>query len=92
MEEFVRTGSRRRKKKKQAARTQFVRLVTGQMRNARPGLLRRCAEQLEDLVQLIVGVPNARERRHAGDHLDENAANAPHVQRRGVVGAAEQNV
>lgn len=63
-------------------RTQFVRFVTGQMRDARPCLLGGRAEQLEDLVQLIVGVADAGKRWHAGDHLDEYAADAPHVQRR----------
>lgn len=72
--------------------TQFVRFVAGQMRHARPRLLCRCSEQLKNLVQLIVRIPDARKRRHAGDHLDEYATNAPHVQRRRVVGAAEQNV
>lgn len=62
------------------------------MRDARPRLLGGRAQQLEDLVQLVVRVADAGERRHAGDHLDEYAADAPHVQRRRVVGAAEQNV
>lgn len=62
------------------------------MRYALPRLLRGRAEDFENLVQLVVRVPDARERRHAGDHFDEYAPDAPHVQRGRVLGAAQQYV
>lgn len=42
----------------------------------------------EYLVQLVVGFPDAGEGGHSSDHLDEDAANAPHVEGGGVVGGA----
>lgn len=46
----------------------------------------------EYLVQLIVRFPNTGEGGHSGDHLDEDAADAPHVEWGGVVGGAQQDV
>lgn len=42
----------------------------------------------EYLVQLIVRFPDTGESGHSGDHLDEDAADAPHVEWGGVVGGA----
>lgn len=47
---------------------------------------------LKDFVQLIVGVPDAGKYGHASDHLHEDAAHPPHVQRGGVLRAAEEDV
>jgi hypothetical protein len=62
------------------------------MRHTRPRILGRRAEQLENLVQLIEGITNAREGWHASNHLDENTTNAPHVERRRVFSATKKNV
>lgn len=62
------------------------------MRDAGPRVLGGRAQHLEDLVELIVGAVHARERRHSRQHLHEDAADAPHVQRRRVFGRAEQHV
>ena len=47
---------------------------------------------LEDFVELIVHVSNARKGRGPGDHFDEDAPHAPEVQGRGVVRAPQQHV
>lgn len=52
------------------------------MCDALPRILGGRAQQFEYLVQLIVCITYARKRWHPGDHLNEYAADAPHVQRR----------
>lgn len=51
------------------------------MRYARPRFLRGRSEDFEDLVQLVVRVPDTGERWHARDHFHENAPDTPHVER-----------
>lgn len=62
------------------------------MRHALPRILGGRSEQLENLVQLIEGITNARKGWHSGNHLDKDTADAPHVERRRIFGAAEENI
>lgn len=62
------------------------------MRYPGPRVLRRCAENFEDLVQLIVRVAYAGEGRHAGNHLHKDTPDAPDVERGGVLRTAEQDI
>lgn len=71
---------------------QLMRLIPRQSRDARPVVLRGRAERSEYLIQLIVRIAHSREYGHAGNHLDEYTPDAPHVQRRRILGASEQNV
>lgn len=41
---------------------------------------------LENFVKLIMDVPDSRKSRSSRDHLDEDAADPPEIEGRGVVG------
>lgn len=72
--------------------TQLVWFIAGKMCDALPRVLGGRAKQFEYLVQLIVCITYARKRWHTSHHLHKYAANAPHVQRRRVLRAAQQNI
>ncbi len=72
--------------------THFMRLVIRQPCHPRPSVLRRRAHHPEDLVQLVVNVPDPRKARVAVEHFYEDAAHAPDVQRGVVVGRPQQDV
>eukprot|EP00618_Florenciella_parvula_P002231 CAMPEP_0119499670 /NCGR_PEP_ID=MMETSP1344-20130328/22058_1 /TAXON_ID=236787 /ORGANISM="Florenciella parvula, Strain CCMP2471" /LENGTH=289 /DNA_ID=CAMNT_0007535685 /DNA_START=389 /DNA_END=1256 /DNA_ORIENTATION=+ len=58
---------------------------------ARPRVLSRCAEQTEDLVDLI-NLAVTREHRPLAHHLDKDRAHSPHIDRRRVGGRAEEDL
>lgn len=62
------------------------------MCDALPRILGGRAQQFEYLVQLIVRITYTRKRWHPGDHLNKYATDAPHVQRRRVLRAAQQYI
>lgn len=65
-------------------------LEVGEGRDTRPVGFGRSAQNAEDFENLVdLGV--TREKRLAGSHLGEDAANGPHVDTSGVLAATEQN-
>jgi hypothetical protein len=59
--------------------------------NTRPVGFSRCAENAEDLEDLVdLGI--TREKRLASSHLGEDAAHGPHVDTSGVLAATKQNL
>ncbi len=68
-----------------------VRLVLGELGDARPGTLRGRAHQPEDLLQLVL-VGRAGEQGPAGVHLRHDAAGRPDVDARVVRATAEKHI